>query len=329
MSSVPSLLTAARYESVAVAERDMAERGYVLYEHIRSGASGLSSTTPARTLELMSVALQTRKFGRGMPPSDATTLARLSAAYDWEGAYQRKQALEELGPEDKALRDSWAWLSEQLPDHRKAIERFTAAVMANGAATQDDAKTSEKLWATYFSAAKELHALDQRLRERIAAHNSAMARSKRVDDLYARLLSHYGARGPQYEIACRSLAIVTTDIEASRQVAATHEPSFAREGVDGLKTLVQLQVGLINQLQKFTESAKVDVTNNEELKKVAQAVASCALRRVMGIQPQLAMQILDDMDRELAARGYAGTLARSEDVQPVLAAPEAEEIASS
>lgn len=293
------------FEAVVSPEQEQAEQGYRLFLHIRSGASGASSPNLVRTLELMLVVLQTRAFGHPMPPADMDVLVRLSAEHDWEGTYERAQAEQELGPEDRHLREHLLWLRLQIPGYKAAIEGHATVMQTNGFATWDDARVGEKIWNTYFTAVKETDAIESRLRSRIDEYKQATLRTRRIDQIYGMLLGHYAGRGPQYEITCRTLATITADIEAARRPGVR----ASQEGVDILVRLVQLQQGLVNQLQKFTESTKVDVTDGQVLRELAEAIATCALRRLIPVQPQMAAEIVDDMERELLARGIPGVQA--------------------
>lgn len=311
-----------RFEPLATPEQEAAEHGYDLYRHIRSGAANTSSPTLGRTLEIMLVVLQVQTFSHPMPPADMDVLARLAAEHDWEGAYQRTQAEDDLGAEDGELRKHLLWLRRQLPGYQTAVEHLSQTMRENGFATWDDARVGEKIWGTLLGAIEKTDAIELRLRERIDDHKQAAARTKRVTELYATLLGHYGGRGPQYDVTCHSLAVVTADIEAARRPGRRATP----EGVDTLQKLVALQASLVNQLQKFTESTKVDTTDGGVLRELANAIATCALRRVIPILPEMAAEIIEDMQRELLARGVPGV----EATIPVEINPprQAEEIAS-
>jgi len=294
-----------RYEPVTPADRDAAEQGYRLFRHVRSGASGASAPTAPRTLEIMQAALASGRAGlpEGLP-ADLDELGRLAAEGDWEGRYEREQAEADLGQQDRHLRENLLWLRDQLEGYKVAIESHARIMQEHQAAGWDDARIGEKLWGTYLSAVRELDGIEQALRDRIRAHRRGHARAERIDVIYAGLLDQFGGKGPHYEILCRSLAVVTADLEQ-----ANHPSVRAEErGLEGVKTLIGLQQELVNQLQKFTESTKVDVTDARMLREYGEAIAACAIKRLMNVQPQLAVAIVEDMKAEMEARGAGASL---------------------
>lgn len=216
-----------------------------------------------KALERTVAAIETERLLS--PVALRRTVERWAVEDAWELAFQNKQRLKAL--DERELQDQHQ-LSEAIDIVRHARDLLDQAVAD---AQSPDATPNEwRKWKTaqdaYLQAVEHLNAIEARVRRKSLEGLAGDEQTKIYEELRQRLLAQYGDRGVQYEVLAELLAAATVRIRLAQRSGRDVDASEFRE-------LTKIAIDVANQLQRFTESMKVESIRPEVQKGILAALA--------------------------------------------------------
>jgi hypothetical protein len=230
------------------------------------------------------------------PPGDVRMLAGWAKEYQWEQDWLRERAKEELQDEPQSITARIREVREVLDDVHLALRKHAG----NLAATQeefvpDDAVVLTGLWKTYSAALADLTALEASARKLLLEDANSPEFLKMVDEIAVALKNQYDGLGPQYEILCHTLALLSARVQA--MLHSGRDVPF-----EEFAKVTALQIQTTAQIQKHTETTKSEAVT-QEIRAMAQRMMEIVYNEIGKEQPVLAKRVLDTMAAKLGTQG--------------------------
>lgn len=217
------------------------------------------------------------------PPGDVRVITHMAREYQWEQDWLRGQIKAELDDEPTSPLSRLRELKDILADVHSALSKHAQMVGSAKAVGAADAETLRKLISSYQDTLAQLTEIDAQARKSLYESTNTPGFQRHVDEITAALLERYADLGPQYQLMCRSLAVVSAQIE--QRVASDRQVP-----TEELAKLHELQTKLTAQMQRHTESTKSE-SFTQERSQIVVRVMEIVYNRLAS-QPELARDVV-------------------------------------